>query len=53
LTKSDKPLARLVRFSSASGAKGADIMKACNALPAVVWAEAIISEVREVSSVSD
>lgn len=33
LTKSDKPLARLVRFSGASGATGADIMKACNGLP--------------------
>lgn len=33
LTKSDKPLARLVRFSGSSGASGAAIMKALNDLP--------------------
>jgi len=33
VTKSDKPLARLVRFSGASRATGAEIMKALNDLP--------------------
>lgn len=33
LTKSDKPLARLVRFSGSSRASGAEIMKALNDLP--------------------
>jgi antitoxin (DNA-binding transcriptional repressor) of toxin-antitoxin stability system len=33
LTKSDKPLARLVRFSGPCRASGAEIMKALNDLP--------------------
>ena len=33
LTKSEKPVARLVRFSASSRASGAEIMKALNALP--------------------
>ncbi|MFP4493033.1 MAG: type II toxin-antitoxin system Phd/YefM family antitoxin [Puniceicoccaceae bacterium] len=33
LTKSDKPLARLVRFSAGPRATGAEIMKALNSLP--------------------
>ena len=33
LTKSDKPLARLVRFSGSPRASGAEIMQALNDLP--------------------
>lgn len=33
LTKSDQPLARLVRFSGSPRASGAEIMKAINDLP--------------------
>lgn len=46
LTKSDKPLARLVRFSGSRRASGAEIMKALRDLP---WDPSFADDLRRVN----